>query len=67
MERRSDSDATSARKVSCSPPERMEEQRDHDVSILVFRLEENFSCVSSMASPKIWYIDSEASTHMTGV
>ena len=33
MELRSDIDTTSARKGSRSPPERMEEQRDHDVSV----------------------------------
>ena len=51
MERRSNSDAASARKGSRSPPEHMEEQRDHDVSVLASRLEEDFSCVSRMASP----------------
>ena len=67
MERRSDNDATSTRKASHSPPEHMEEQRDHDVSIMASRLEEDFACVSSMASPKIWHIDSGASAYMTGV
>ena len=67
MERRSDSDAASTRKGSRSPPECMEEQRDHDVSVLASRLEEDFACVSSMASPEIWYIDNGASAHMTRV
>ena len=40
---------------------------DHDVFVLASRLEEEFACVSSSASPEIWYIDSGASTHMTGV
>ena len=42
-------------------------QMDHDVSVMASRLEEEFSCVSSSASPEIWYIDSGASAHMTGV
>ena len=67
MERRSDNDAASARKGSRSPPESMEEQRDHDVSVLGSRLEEDFACMSSMASPRVWYIDSGASAHIMGV
>ena len=38
---------------------------DHDVSILASRLEEDFACVSSTSD--VWYIDSGASAHMTGV
>ena len=45
----------------------MKEQMDHDVYVLAFRLEEEFACVSSSASLEIWYIDSGASAHMTGV
>ena len=40
---------------------------DHDVSVLASRLEEEFACVSSIASSDVWYIDNGASTHMTGV
>ena len=67
MKRRSDIDATTTQKGSRSSPEHMEEQRDHDISVLASILEEEFSCVSSMASPEIWYIDSGAFAHMTGV
>ena len=45
----------------------MEEQMDHDVSVLASRLEEEFACVPSSSSPEIWYIDSGASAHMTSV
>ena len=67
MERRSNNDAASTQKGSCSPPKCMEEQKDHDVSVLASRLEEDFACVSNMASLGVWYIDSGASAHMTGV
>ena len=59
-----------ARKGSCNSPKKkgsMEERMDHDVSVLASRLEEEFACVSSFASPEIWYNDSGASAHMTGV
>ena len=68
-ERKSDVVAAS-RKGSRSSLEKkgsMEEQMDHDVSVLASRLEEEFSYVSSFASPEIWYIDSRAFAHMTGV
>ena len=45
----------------------MKEQMDHDVSVLASRLEEEFACVSSTASPEVWYIYSGAFAHMTGV
>ena len=40
---------------------------DHDISVLASRLEEEFACVSRTASSDVWYIDSGASAHMTGV
>ena len=40
---------------------------DHDVFVLASKLEEEFACVSSIASLEVWYIDSGASAHMTGV
>ena len=67
MELRSENDATSIQKDSRSPPELMEKQRDHDVSVLASRLEEDFACVSSMTSLGVWYIDSGTSAHMRGV
>ena len=50
MELRSDIDAATARKGSRSPSKRMEKQRDHDISVLASRLEEDFDSVSSTAS-----------------
>ena len=38
-----------------------------DVSELSSRLEEDFACLSSLAFAGVWYIDSGASAHMTGV
>ena len=67
MELRSNIDATTTQKCSRSPPEHMEKQRDHDISVLPSRVEEDFACVSSTTSPGVWYIDSGASAHMTGV
>ena len=40
---------------------------DHDAFSLASILEEEFACVSSAASPEVWYIDSGASAHMTRV
>ena len=40
---------------------------DHEIYVLASRLEEEFACVSSSASPVVWYIDSGAFFHMTGV
>ena len=70
MERRSDVVATATRKGSCSSLEKRESMKgymDHGVFVLASRLEEEFACVSSSASPEIWYIDSGASAHMTKV
>ena len=54
-------------KDSRNPPEHLETQREHDMAVLASRLEEDLACVSSTAPPSVWYIDSGASTHMTGV
>lgn len=35
--------------------------------MLASRLEEEVSCVTSSASSEVWYIDSGASWHMTGI
>ena len=43
----------------------MEEQMNHEISVLASKLEEEFACVSSIASPEVWYIDSGPSAHMT--
>ena len=42
MECRYDIDVATARKGSRNSPEHMEEQRDHDISVLASRLEEEF-------------------------
>ena len=58
------------RKGSRSSPERkrsMDEHMDHGVSVLASRLEEEFACVSSTASPKFWYNYSGPYAHITGV
>ena len=70
LERSLEAVAATTRKGSRSSLEKresMEEQRNHDISVLASRLEEEFSYVSSSASPEVWYIDSGASTHMMGV
>lgn len=41
-------------------------ERDFDFSMLASRLEEA-ACMTSAASSKLWYIDSGASWHMTGI
>ena len=38
-----------------------------DLDVLSSRLKQDCACLSSSASARIWYIDSRASTHMTGV
>ena len=70
MEQRLDVVATTTQKGTNNSPEKresMKEQMDHNVSVLASRLEEEFACVSSSTSPEIWYIDSGAFAHMTGV
>ena len=52
---------------SRSPPKHAEMQREHDMKVLASRLEEDLACVSSTTPPSVWYIDSGASAHMTGV
>ena len=37
------------------------------MKVLASRLEEDLACVSSTTPPSVWYIDSGASAHMTGV
>ena len=48
--------AATTRKGSRSSPQKresMEEQRDHDISVLASRLEEEFTYVLSFASPEV--------------
>ena len=54
-------------KGSHSPPEHPEMQREHDMKVLVSRLEEDLACVSSTTPPSVWYIDSGSFSYMTGV
>ena len=42
-------------------------ERDFDFSMLASRLEEEVACMTSSASLEVWYIDSGASWHMTGI
>ena len=42
-------------------------ERDFDFSVLASRLEEEVVCMTSAASLEVWYIDSGASWHMTGI
>ena len=59
--------AIDQRKGSRSPLKHAKIQREHDMKVLASRLEEDLACVSSTAPPNVWYIDSGASAHMTGV
>ena len=54
-------------KDSCSPPKQAETQREHDMKVLASRLEEDLACVLGTTPLDVWYIDSGASVHMTGV
>lgn len=68
-ERKSTVAATTQKGSHSSPGggKSMIEQMDHNVSVLASKLEEDFACVSSTMSSDVWYIDSGASAHMTGV
>ena len=48
MDQRSD-----IRKGSRSPPEHLETQREHGMTLLASRLEEDLACVSSTAPPGV--------------
>ena len=54
-------------KGSRSPLEHAKVQREHDMKVLASRLEEDLACVLSTTPPDVWYIDSGAYAHMTGV
>ena len=41
--------------------------RDFDFSMLASRMEEEVAGMTSSASSEVWYIDSGASWHMTGI
>ena len=41
--------------------------KNYDYSMLASRLEEEVTCLASSASSKVWYIESGASWHMTGI
>ena len=42
-------------------------ERDFNFSMLASRLEEEVACMTSAASSEVWYIDSGALWHMTGI
>ena len=70
MERSLDVAAAATQKGSCSSPVKEESKReriDHDIFELASKLEEEFACLSSSASSEVWYIDSGAFAHMTGI
>ena len=46
--------------------QKIAQERDFDFSMLASRLEE-VACMTSAASSEVWYIDSGASWHMTGI
>ncbi len=52
---------------SCRFSENCTSDRNSDFSMLASRLEEKVACVTSFASSEVWYIDSGASWHMTGI
>ena len=68
MDQRSDiRKGSRSERDSHSPPEHAEMQKEHDMEVLAFRLEEDLACVSSTTPPIVWYIDNGASAHMMGV
>ena len=56
-----------SQKDSRSPLEHAEMQREHDMKVLASKIEEDLACMSSKTPPSVWYIESGASAHMTGV
>ena len=70
MERGLDGAGAATRKGSHSSLEKegsMKDTMDHDISVLTSRLEEEVAFLSKSASSEVWYIDSGASAHMTGI
>lgn len=57
----------STQRDSCKFSEECTRDMDHDYSMLASRLEEEVACLEGFASSKVWYIDSGASWHMTGI
>ncbi len=52
---------------SCRFSENCTRDRNFDFSMLSSRLEEEVACITNSTSSKLWYIDSGASWHMTGI
>ena len=68
MDQRSDIQKGSrSQRDSRNPPKHAETEREHDMTVVASRLEEDLTCVSSTGPPTVWYIDSGASAHMTRV
>ena len=42
-------------------------ERDFDFSMLASKLEEEVACMTSVALSELWYIDSRALGHITGI
>eukprot|EP00253_Pinus_taeda_P003147 PITA_03147 len=47
--------------------QKIAQESDFDFSMLASRLEEEVACMTSSTSSEVWYIDSGASWHMTGI
>ena len=67
MDSHSHTEGSSSQRDSRSPPEHAEMVREHEMKVLASILEEDLACVSSTATPSVWYINSGASAHTTGV
>jgi len=68
MSQEHDVEASTHRDSRRSPKkEESTKNMDHDYSMLASRLEEEVACLATSASSEVWYIDSGASWHMTGI
>jgi len=68
MSREHDAGAATQKDSRSSPEkEKSKKNMDHDYSTLASRLEEEVACSTSSAYSEVWYIDSGAFVHMTGI
>ena len=58
---------TSIQGDSCRFPEACTRDMNYNYSMLASKLEEEVTCLASSASSEVWYINSGASWHMTGI
>lgn len=66
MDQEHDAEASTQRDSRKFPKESTRDM-DHNYSMLASRLEEEVACLASSVSSKVWYINSGASWHMTGI